>query len=86
MVVIIFGFLEVLNIELLTLFYLKNIETHEEITMGVPNLAMTYKTDTNSVFISGIVLKSGKLNEKVSKENSIRDINVIREICFIDKK
>lgn len=84
--VIIFGFLEVLNIELLTLFYLKNIETHEEITMGVPNLAMTYKTDTNSVFISGIVLKSGKLNEKVSKENSIRDINVIREICFIDKK
>ena len=54
--------------------------------MGVPNLAMTYKTDTNSVFISGIVLKSGKLNEKVSKENSIRDINVIREICFIDKK
>ena len=84
--VIIFGFLEVLNIELLTLFYLKNIETHEETTMGVPNLAMTYKTDTNSVFISGIVLKSGKLNEKVSKENSIRDINVIREICFIDKK
>ena len=84
--VIIFGFLEVLNIELLTLFYLKNIETHEEITMGVPNLAMTYKTDTNSVFISGIVLKSGKLNEKVSKENSIRDINVIPEICFIDKK
>ena len=52
--------------------------------MGVPNLAMTYKTD--SVFIPGIVLKSGKLNEKVSKENSIRDINVIREICFIDKK
>ena len=83
---IIFGFLEVLNIELLTHFYLKNIETHEDITIGVPNLAMTYKTDTNSVFISGIVLKSGKLNEKVSKENSIRDINVIREICFIDKK
>ena len=50
---------------------LKNINTPEEITMGMLNLAMTCKTDTNSVFISGIVPKSDKLNEKVSKANSI---------------
>ena len=33
---------------------LQTIETPEEITMGIINLAMTCKTDTNSVFISGI--------------------------------
>ena len=34
---------------------LKTIDTSEEITMGIINLAMTCKTDTSSVFISGIV-------------------------------
>ena len=66
---------------------LKNIDTPEEITMGILNLAMTCKTDTNSVFISGIVPRSDKLNEKVSKVNSIlrHECNV-RNICFIDNK
>ena len=31
---------------------IKTIDTPEEITMGILNLAMTCKTDTNSVFIS----------------------------------
>lgn len=35
--------------------------------MGIINLAMTCKTDTNSVFISAIVPRSDKLNEKTSK-------------------
>ena len=40
------------------------IDTPEEITMGILNLAMTYKTDTNSAFISGILPRSDKLNRK----------------------
>ena len=66
---------------------LKTIDTPEEITMGILNLAMTRKTDTNSVFISGIVPRSYKLNEKASKVNSIlrHECNV-RNICFIDNK
>ena len=66
---------------------LKTIDTPEEITMGILNLAMTCKTDTNSVFISGIVPRSDKLNEKASKVNSIlrHECNV-RNICFIDNK
>ena len=50
---------------------LKNIGIPEEITIGILNLAMTCKTDTNSMFISGIVPRSDKLNEKDSKVNSI---------------
>ena len=38
--------------------------------MGILNLEMTYKTDTNRVFVSGIVPGSGKLSEKASKLNS----------------
>ena len=66
---------------------LKTIDTPEEITMGILNLAMTCKTDTNSVFISGIVPRSDKLNEKASKVNSIlrHECNV-RNICFINNK
>ena len=64
---------------------LRIIDTPEEITMGIPDL--TCKTDTNSVFISGIVPTSDKPNEKASKVNSIlrRECNV-RNICFIDNK
>ena len=53
--------------------------------MGILNLAMTCKMDTNSVFISGIVPRSDKLNEKASKVNSIlrHECNV-RSTCFID--
>ena len=55
--------------------------------MGILNLAMTSKTDTNSVFISGIVPRSGKLNEKVSKINSILRYECnVRNIFFIDNK
>ena len=43
---------------------LKTIDTPEEITTGILNLVMTCKTYTNSAFIFGIVLRSGKLNEK----------------------
>ena len=43
---------------------LKTIDSPEEITMGTLNLAMTCGADTNSVFISGIVPRSDKLNEK----------------------
>ena len=66
---------------------LKTIGTPQEITMGILNLTMTCKTDTNSVFISGIVPRSDKLNEKASKVNSIlrHECNV-RNICFIDNK
>ena len=66
---------------------LKTIDTPEEITMGILNLAMTCKTDTNSVFISGIVPRSDKLNEISSKVNSIlrHECNV-RNICFMDNK
>ena len=66
---------------------LKTIDTPEEITMAILNLAMTCKTDTNNVFISGIVPISDKLNEKLSKVNSIlrHECNV-RNICFIDNK
>ena len=66
---------------------LKTIDTPEEITMGILNLEMTCKTDRNSVFISGIVPRSDKLNEKASKVNSIlrHECNV-RNICFIDNK
>ena len=55
--------------------------------MGILNLAMTCKTDTNSVFITAIVPRSGKLNEKVSKINSILRYECnVRNICFIDNK
>ena len=55
--------------------------------MGILNLAMTWKTDENSVFISGIAPRSDRLNEKASKVNSIlrHECNV-RNICFIDNK
>ena len=49
---------------------LKTIDTPEGITMGDINLTMTCKTDTNTVFISGIVPRSDNLNEKASKVNS----------------
>ena len=52
---------------------LKTIDTTEERTMGILNLAMTCKTYANSVFISGIVPKSDKLNV----------MNVICEICVL---
>ena len=45
---------------------LKTMDKSEEITMGILNLAITCKTYTNSVLISGIVPRSDKLNEKVS--------------------
>ena len=66
---------------------LKTMDKSEEITMGILNLAITCKTYTNSVFISGIVPRSDKLNEKASKVNSIlrHECNV-RNICFIDNK
>ena len=41
---------------------LKTINTLEELIMGILNLAMTCKTDANSVFICGIVPRSDKLN------------------------
>ena len=66
---------------------LKNIDTPEEIIMGILNLAMTCKMDANSVFISGTVPRSGKCNEKASKVNSIlRHKCNVRNICFIDNK
>ena len=66
---------------------LKTIYTPEEITVGILNLAMTCKTDTNSVFISGIVPRTDKLNEKASKVDGIlrHECNEI-SICFIDNK
>ena len=55
--------------------------------MGIVNLAMTCKTDTNSVFIFGIVPRSEKLNEKASRVNRIlRHECKVRNICFIDNK
>ena len=39
--------------------------------MRVLNLAMSCKTDINSVSTSGIGPTTNKLNEKASKENSI---------------
>ena len=55
--------------------------------MRILILAMTCKTDANSVFISGIVPRSDKLNEKASKVNSIlRHEGNKRNICFIDNK
>ena len=58
-----------------------------EIIMGILNLAMTCKTDTNSAFISGFVPRSEKLNEKTSKVNSIlRHECNMRNICFINNK
>ena len=66
---------------------LKTIDKPEEITMKILNLAMTCKTDRNSVFISGIVPRFDKLNEKASKVNSIlRHECSVRNICFIDNK
>ena len=64
---------------------LKTIDTPEEITMGI--LSMTCKSDTNNVFISGIIPRSDKLNEKPSKVNRIlrHECNV-RNMCFIDNK
>ena len=50
---------------------LKTIDTPDEITMVILNLAMTCKTDKNSIFISGIVPRADKLYEKASKVNSI---------------
>ena len=66
---------------------LKTIDTPEEITMGILNLATTCKADTTSVFISGIVTRSNKINEKASKVSSIlrHECNV-RNICFIGYK
>ena len=66
---------------------LKTIDTPEEITMGILSLVMTCKTDTSSVFISRIVPRTGKLNEKVSKVNSIlrHECNV-GNVCSIDNK
>ena len=46
---------------------LKTIDTPEEITMEILNLAMTCKTDTNSVFMSGIVPKLTSLMRKLQK-------------------
>ena len=55
--------------------------------MGILNLVMTCKTDTNSAFISGFIPRSDKLNEKASKVNSIlRDERNVRNICFTDNK
>ena len=53
---------------------LKTIDTPEGITMGVINLTMTCKTDTSTVFISGIAPRSDNLNEKASKVNSILNL------------
>ena len=55
--------------------------------MGIVNLAMTCKTDTNSIFITSVFPRSDKLNEKASKVSSIlrHECNV-RNICFIDNK
>ena len=66
---------------------LKTIDKPDEITMAILNLAMTCKTDKNSVFISGIVPRADKLYEKASKVNSIlrHECNV-RNICFINNK
>ena len=61
-----------------------DIDITEEISMGVLNLTVTFKTDTNSVFISGVVPRSDKLNQKASKVNSIlRHEYNVRNICFI---
>ena len=46
---------------------LRTIDTPEEISMGILNLAMTCKTDINSVFISGIVPRSDKLKRNLQK-------------------
>ena len=48
---------------------------------------MTCKTNTSGVFTSVIVPRSDKLNEKISKVNSIlrHECNV-RSICSIDNK
>ena len=55
--------------------------------MGIINLAMTCKTDTNSVFISGINPRSDQLNEKATKVNSIlRHECKVGNICVIDNK
>ena len=51
--------------------------------MGVLNLAMSCKTDINSVSTSGIGPTTNKLNEKASKENSIWDMNVMWEIYVL---
>ena len=66
---------------------LKTIDTPKEITMAIFNLAMTCKSDTNNVFMSGIVPRSDNLNEKPSKVNSIlrHECNV-RNTYFIDNK
>ena len=42
---------------------LKTIDTSEEITMGIINLAMTCKTDTSSNFMSGVVPRSDNLRD-----------------------
>ena len=62
---------------------LKTIDTPEEVTMGILNLAMTCETNVNSVFISGIVQRPNKLNEKTLKVSSIlRHECNMRNICF----
>ena len=55
--------------------------------MGILNVAMTCKTDTNIFFISGNVPRTDKLNQKASKVNSVlrHECNV-RNICFTDNK
>ena len=66
---------------------LKTIDTPEEITMGILDLAMPCKTDTNSVFITGIIPRSGKLDEKASKVNSfLRHECNVKNICLIDNE
>ena len=66
---------------------LKTIDTPEEINMIILNLTTTCKTDTNSVFISGIVPRTDKLNEKASQVNIVlRHECNLRNVCFIDNK
>ena len=56
--------------------------------MGILNLAMTCKTDTNSVFLHlAFFLRSGKLNEEPSKVKSIlRHECIVINVCFIENK
>ena len=51
--------------------------------IGTPKEIQAYKTDTNSGFISGIVPRTDKFNEKASKVNSIlRHKCNVRNIYF----
>ena len=55
----------------------------EERAVDIYNLTMTWKTDTNSVIISGIVPRSDKLNERASKVTAFWDMNVIMWEIFV---